>query len=88
MLSLRKSVASLPSILLQGGTQDCALVADGENWLDNTLLRYPLDEPARHKVGQCSRLMGKQREGLAGGVSVRKETKREAEDCRMVYPLG
>ena len=35
---------------MQGGTQDVALVADGENWLDTTIVRYALDEPARHKM--------------------------------------
>eukprot|EP00192_Tetraselmis_astigmatica_P005761 CAMPEP_0117668812 /NCGR_PEP_ID=MMETSP0804-20121206/11766_1 /TAXON_ID=1074897 /ORGANISM="Tetraselmis astigmatica, Strain CCMP880" /LENGTH=522 /DNA_ID=CAMNT_0005476763 /DNA_START=111 /DNA_END=1679 /DNA_ORIENTATION=+ len=35
---------------IKGGTGDCALVANGDDWLDTTMIRHPLDEPARHKM--------------------------------------
>lgn len=36
--------------LVKGGTSDCAVVAHGDRWYDNTFVRFFDDEPVRHAV--------------------------------------
>ena len=35
---------------IKGGPDFCALVADGDDWHDGSLLRFPGDEAARHAL--------------------------------------
>jgi UDP-3-O-[3-hydroxymyristoyl] N-acetylglucosamine deacetylase len=41
--------------LIQAGPDGCCLIAEGDSWYDPNLVRFPLDEAARHAV---QRLMG------------------------------
>lgn len=48
---------------LRGGPDFCALIADGEDWEDDNVLRFAGDEPARHAM--IDLLVGS---GRAGGA--------------------
>lgn len=63
--------ALLKEGLLQGGPDYVSIIADGEDWLDPTMVRFPFDEAARHAVvdllGDLSLLASPGGRGLPAG---------------------